>query len=239
MPPAIPTITPDSLTAGLQQANLMLYLSAFFVLIVFIAFIAIILYSKSFKVRAIIFEQTGLGVKVNIRKAKKVEGLGNSKLAFVFSSKSIALPAGDYFFPTGKDTYLISLYKDKNNNFKPMSLRFETDTKNPLLVPDEADMRDWFVNQVMQARSAYQTLDKWSKIAPIFILGGVIVFATMILIIYGHYYFEGIKTGASAMNSGMNDLTRSLQTLANVYPSTPPQATPPLLAQTLTPAPPP
>lgn len=235
----MPTITPDTLAAGLGQINYFLYLGAFFGLIVFIIFVGTMWYAMSFRIKAVIIEQTGLGVKVSTVKAKKVEGLGNSKLAFVFSTKSLALPAGDYFFPTGKNNYMIFLYKDKNQNFKPMSLRFETDSKNPLLVPDEADMRDWFVNQVMQARSAYQTLDKWSKIAPVFIIGGVIAFAALILIIYGKYYTEGVSRDASAMMSSMQDLSMSMKTLSNVYPNTPIQATPPLPQQVLTPAPPP
>lgn len=235
----MPTITPDTLAAGLSQIDYFLYLGAFFGLIVLIIFIGVIFYATGFKVRAIIVEQTGLGVKCSQVKAKKIESLGNTKLAFVFSSRKIALPAGDYFFPTGKNNYLIFLYKDKNQNLVPMGLRFDATNKNPLLVPDEADMRDWFVNQVVSARSAYQTLDKWSKIAPIFILGGVIAFCALILIIYGKYYTEGVSKDASAMMSSMQDLSSSMKTLSNVYPNTPVQATPPLPAQTLSPAPPP
>lgn len=233
------TITPDTLATGLHKINYFLYLGGFFGAIVFIIFIGVIFYAMSFKVRAIIIEQTGLGVKVTTVKAKKIESLGNTKLAFVFSNRKIALPAGDYFFPTGKNNYMIFLYKDKNQNLVPMGLRFDTENKNPLLVPDEADMRDWFVNQVVSARTAYQTLDKWSKIAPIFILGGVIAFAALILIIYGKYYTEGVSRDASAMMSSMQDLSASMRTLSNVYPNTPIQATPPLPQQVLTPAPPP
>ena len=198
-----------------QDINIKLWLALFAVVVVLFIVVGIMFYARSFKVKAIIIEQTGLGVKARAIKAKKVEGIGNSKLAFAFSRRSIALPAGDYFFPTGAQTYMIFLYKDKNMNLQPMGLRFEQGSKNPLLVPDESDSRDWFVNQVLETNSAYIKHGALEKLLPAIIIGGVIAFAATILIIYGHYYTTGIQAGASAMHSSNQEVIKAFQTLGN------------------------
>lgn len=207
------------ITAIWQQLNVKLWLGLFAVLIVVFIVGGLIFYAKTFKVKAIIIEQTGLGVKARAVKAKKVEGVGNSKLAFIFSKRSMALPAGDYFFPTGTQSYMIFLYKDKNQNLHPIGLRFEEGSKNPLLKPDESDSRDWFVNQVLETNSAYTKQSALEKFLPAIVIGGTIAFAATILIIYGHYYTQGITAGAGAMQASNQQVMEAFQTLGNTLNS--------------------
>jgi len=175
---------------------------------------AFFMWSKSFNIETVIYEQMGNGIKIVKKKSKKVEKIGGNKLKFFMSKMVMALPSGNFFFPKGKNSYMLSLYKDKNGNLNPVELRFD-ENKNPLYIPDDSDKRFWFVNHMKEAEEAYKKGDKWTKFAPMIIIGSVIAFALIIMIVYGKFYFDGIKEISSPLNSQLGDLNTGVRVLNN------------------------
>lgn len=180
------------------------------ILIVGLIIGVLLIIRKAFNVEVRIYEQTGGGIVVYSRKAKKIERSEGNKLQFFSIFKAgkdyMALPTGDYFFLTKKKNYLLNLYRDKAGNYFPIPLRWN-EKVNPLFVPDDNDMRFWKTVMDKEADVAYPSDQNWFQRNKEFIILGLLCCtALIVLVVYGQMYFKGIKEVAQPLSGQMSGL---------------------------------
>lgn len=173
-----------------------------------------IVVKKSYNVEAEIYERVGSGMKLYIKKARRVEGLAGNKLKFFASKIVMSLPASNFFYISGKNNFKIKLYKDEAGNLHPIGLRFDESTK-PHLVPHESDVR-WF-HTVMHKENMenYKTQSDWEKYAPLIIVGSSLAFAAFALILTFYYYGQYMQGMQSQLVGSMSSLTDALHTIGS------------------------
>ena len=169
---------------------------------------------KAFNIKVQVYEQTGGGIVVSERRAKKVETPEGNKLVFFSligkSKDTMALPTGDYFFLTKKRTFLLNLYKNKANNYSPIPLRWN-EKLDPLFVPDDNDMRFWKTVMDKETETVYAKDENWfARNKEFIILSMLCCTALIILLFYGQMYFKGIKEVAQPLTGSINSLQGTL-----------------------------
>lgn len=169
-----------------------------------------ILVKKRFNVRTVIYEQTGAGLKITFKNAKKRESLEGNHLSFLFSKKVMPLPPSNHFFLMGNNKYLLNIYKNKEGEYHSIPMKW-TEENNPLLVPDNTEMNFWLVNHLKEAERVYAEGGFWAKYGNLIIIGATLAFAMVTIIVYGHYFFTGIQESAGALSGSMTGLQETLQ----------------------------
>lgn len=186
---------------------------AIFALFGMVLFTGIFMWFQTFSVKVDIIEQFGNGMMVSTRKAKRIEKINGNQLKFLFWKVECPLPAAKYFMPIGKKKYKLTMYKDINGNLNPVELRFD-EQKNPLFIPDDSDKRFWLINRLDENKDNYKKDDFWSKYGQAIMIMGIISFATLILVIYGYYFYTGMNTAGVSMANSMAELSKAMHTLA-------------------------
>lgn len=182
---------------------LVLVLGSFLTIAIFL------IISKAYNFKVLIYEQTGGGIKCYYKKAKRVENNQGNQLRFFLSKVVLPLPTGNYTFLIGKNNYHLSLYKDKNANYHPIPLRFN-ESGNPILMPDDSDMRFWKTIMDEQTNIVYAEGGFWEKYGGIVTLGVVCATALLILIVYGKFYFDGINQVAQPLTNSLTGVEKLL-----------------------------
>lgn len=180
------------------------------VLLVFFLIGLFLILKRAYNITGDIYEQTAGGIKCYKKLLKKSEKLEGNRLVFFLSKTIIPLPTSKYFFMTGKNTYKINLYKDKNGNYQPIPLLFTEGENSPLLKPDDSDMRFWKTVMDKEADLAYAKDGFWEKYGGIITLSVLCVTALVILIVYGYYYFNGFQTGMAEATGQLGQLNNVL-----------------------------
>lgn len=182
----------------------------------------VVVMMSMFNVKVTIYEQVSLGIKVTQKKARKKIGLdGLESLMFLFTKEKMPLPPGDFFFPIDKKKYALSVYRDKNGQLHPIKLRFDQDNKAHM-VPDDRDVRAWYINQQAKINAAYNKPSNWQQIASVIMIGGAMAFALAVIVIMGKYYLDGMQVAGSAMTGAAETFKQAMQTLPTSIPTPPP-----------------
>lgn len=177
------------------------------------------IFIKAFNVKCVIYEQGAMGsMKLVNKRAKKKQALdGNNSLQFMLSKEKMPLPPADFFFSINKGVYHLNLYRDKNGQLHPVKVRVDTDNKLHL-VPDDRDVRAWYVNEQAKINAAYNKPSTLQQLLPVIVIGGSLAFAVAVIVISGHYYTESMSRLAGTVGGQLGEVSQALKTLPTMVP---------------------
>jgi hypothetical protein len=182
--------------------------TVFWSVIFFVAgFILIVL--KSHNVKVIMFEESAGGTYCRITRAKIVNKPEHRMLKFFMSTKTAPLFNKKYFIRTGKKNSMIQLYQDSNGRYHP--IRFHAMHDNS---PDYTKMDAWYMQTQKRIFDKYERKKGWEKYAPVIIIGGTLALCTVLMIVYGHFWFDSINNSVAPAASKIEGLVQQIEGLA-------------------------